>query len=199
MTMNNHTERSTAVKATVNAIRNIEAAHGVTQFALTEIKSLLMRLAAHVDWFTEAEFPAPARARGDSSHVYRLSQDELDDRFALYVQSARAPTHSPPHNHDTWAVITGIFGNELNRFYQRTDDGIAQTGDQVVRLGTGVTLLPDDLHSIHITDANTVINFHMYGLALERLTDRVYYDRKSSGWKPFHSASHIIDATYVTQ
>ena len=197
--MNPSETRSQAVRSTVEAIRNIEAAHGVTMKALTEIKSQLMGLATHADWFTEAEFPAPETQSKDTSHVYRLSQQASDNRFALYVQSARAPTDTPPHNHDTWAVITGIRGDELNRFYRRTDAGVEQTGSHVVQPGTGVTLLPDDLHSIHITDARPVINFHMYGLALEYLTDRVYYDRKHDAWKVFRSDSNIIDASYVIQ
>ena len=69
----------------------------------------------------------------------------------------------------------------------------------MVQPGTGVTLLPDDLHSIHINDEQAVINFHMYGLALECLTERVYYDRKNNDWKVFQSDSNIIDASHIVQ
>ncbi len=197
--MSQNEARSKAVRNTVEAIRNIEATHGVSKKGLDEIKSQLIKLAAHAEWFTEAEFPAPEEKSDDTSHVYRLSQDASDNRFALYVQSARAPTDTPPHNHDTWAVITGIRGEELNRFYRRCDSGVEQFGSHTVKLGSGVTLLPDDLHSIHITDDNAVINFHMYGLALECLTERVYYDRNKNDWKVFRSDSNIIDASYVIQ
>ena len=74
-----------------------------------------------------------------------------------------------------------------------------QTGSHMVQPGTGVTLLPDDLHSIHIDDDEAVINFHMYGLALECLTERVYYDRKNKDWKIFQSDSNIIDASHIVQ
>ena len=197
--MPNNQQRSEAVKRTVDTIRNIEATHGISKRALTEIKTQLMQLAAHTDWFTESEFPAPDENSVDNSYVYRLSQDARDNRFALYVQSAKAPTNTPPHNHDTWAVITGIRGDELNRLYRRTEDGVEQIGEHTVRLGTAVSLLPDELHSIHIDDENAVINFHMYGLALECLTEREYYDRKSNTWKIYSSVSNIIDASYVAQ
>ncbi len=196
--MTHNEERSNAVRSTIEAIRNIEAAHGITMKALGEIKSQLIQLAGHSEWFTESDFPAPEDSK-DTSRVYRLSQDAVDNRFALYVQVARTPTDTPPHNHDTWAVITGIRGDELNKFYRRTENGVEQTGSHMVQPGTGVTLLPDDLHSIHINDEQAVINFHMYGLALECLTERVYYDRKNDDWKVFQSDSNIIDASHIVQ
>ena len=196
MTLNE--ERSNAVRSTIEAIRNIEAAHGITMKALGQIKSQLIQLATHTEWFSESDFPAPEDPK-ETSCVYRISQDAVDNRFALYVQVARTPTNTPPHNHDTWAVITGIRGEELNRFYQRTENGVEQTGTHTVQPGTGVTLLPDDLHSIHIDDEQAVINFHMYGLALEYLTERVYYDRKNNDWKVFQSDTNIIDASHIVQ
>ncbi len=193
-------QRSQMVRATVDNIRNIESRYGVTEQSLVKIRGQLEQLAAaDANWFTEDEFPAPDTSSTDSSVVYRISEDTEDHRFALYVQSARAPTNAPPHNHDTWAVITGISGDELNRFYRRVGSGVEEIGSHVVRLGTSVTLLPNDLHSIHITDENAVINFHMYGLGLEYLTKREYYDSKSGKWRLFRFRDNIIDARYVIQ
>ena len=191
--------RSKAIRTTVERIRNIEAERGVTINGLLAIEAELRQLAAHGEWFTEEEFPAPEITSSDTSFVYRLSEDSQGHRFALYVQSARAPTDTPAHNHDTWAVITGIQGDELNRFYQRTDNGVKVIGSKVVRQGSGVTLLPDDLHSIHIDDENAVVNFHMYGRGLEYLTDREYYDEISSEWKVFPAHDNIIDARSIAQ
>ncbi len=197
--MNHNTERSEAVRSAVEHIRNIEARHGVTRHALGQIQAQLQSLAKHPLWFTEQEFPAPSKTSKDSSLVYRIWQDAPTNRFALYVQSARAPTTTPPHNHDTWAVICGIRGEELNRFYTRTIEGVEVTGSHVVQPGTGVELLPDDLHSIHIDDDEAVINFHMYGRGLEFLTEREYYDRDTGQWKQFASRDNIIDAGYVAK
>ena len=194
-----HQERKEAICLTVHNIRMIENENGVTKPALTEILGQLQELATQVEWFSEDEFPAPDLDVAESSHVYRISEDPNDHRFALYVQSARAPTSTPPHNHDTWAVIAGINGNELNRFYRATEEGVEVVGSHVVQAGTGVTLLPDDLHSIHITDEGCVINFHMYGLGLEYLTERQYYDRISGEWKVFARYDNIIDARHILQ
>lgn len=197
MTVND--QRRNAVRSAVERIRNIEATHGITRFGLEQIELQLRALASHVDWFTENEFPAPEQESEDTSFVYRISEDPQDNRFALYIQSARAPTDTPAHNHDTWAAITGIRGDELNRFYRRSDGGVEVIGSHLVRPGSGVSFLPDDLHSIHISDNDAVINFHMYGLGLEYLTDREYYDTKSGSWRKFIHRDNIIDAGYVTQ
>lgn len=193
-------QRARAIRSTVDRIRNIEATLGVTKESLLQIEEQLRLLAENPGWFTEQEFPAPTQKSDDTSYVYRISEDENNNRFALYVQSARAPTNTPPHNHDTWAVITGIRGDELNRFYERKNGGVNMIGSQVVRPGASVTLLPDDLHSIHITDEKPVINFHMYGLGLEYLTEREYYDRAAGEWKIFgRDRNNIIDARYASQ
>ncbi len=194
--MNASAERARAVRNTVERIRHIEAEFGVTSTALDQIQAELIRLAARSDWFSAQEFPPPAEADAGTSLSYCIAQDPDTNRFALYVQSAISETHAPPHNHDTWAVITGIQGMELNRFYRRCDGGVEQIGSHVVQPGAGVRLLPDELHSIHITDAQPVINFHMYGLALECLTQRQYYDRLQREWKIFAPRDNVIDCRH---
>jgi hypothetical protein len=69
---------------------------------------------------------------------------------------------------------------------------VTETHDHQVEAGTGVAMLADDLHSIHID--GTALNFHCYGLALERLDRRVYYDASAERWKVFSSVSGIREA-----
>jgi len=62
----------------------------------------------------------------------------------------------------------------------------------MVKAGTGVTFMPEDLHSIHI-DA-PLINFHMYGLGLEQLDKRRYYKTQENVWSVFPAHSDIREA-----
>ena len=62
----------------------------------------------------------------------------------------------------------------------------------MVRQGSGVAFLPDDLHSIHIE--GPVLNFHMYGKGLEQLHGREYYKADEKRWKVFPAHSDIRDA-----
>jgi hypothetical protein len=90
-------------------------------------------------------------------------------------------------------VIVGIRGDELNKLYERDAAGAAREKSQfVVRNGTGIAFLPDDLHSIHM-DA-PILNFHMYGLALEQLHRREYYKPETDSWQVFPAHSDIREA-----
>jgi len=189
--MDRKRERSREVDAAVADVRAIEAREGVTRDSLERIKQRLIRLAARTDLFTASDFAPPQPGGKRNSCLYRVSED-ADHRFALYVNSSFGNYGTPAHNHTTWAVIVGVSGEELNRFYDRTGDGPREKGSAVVKQGTGVAFMPDDYHSIHISAP--LINFHMYGLALEQLSHREYYKPEERTWKVFPAHSDIREA-----
>jgi len=183
--------RKREIAAAVADVRAIERSDGVSRMSLEKIKQRLMRLAARQDLFTASDFAPPAPGGKRNSCLYRVSED-ADHRFALYVNSSFGNYGTPAHNHTTWAVIVGVSGEELNRFYERAADGVRQTGSAVVKQGTGVAFMPEDLHSIHISAP--LVNFHMYGLALEQLDHREYYKAEERAWKVFPPHSDIREA-----
>ena len=183
--------RKREIETTVADVRQIEKKEGVTRASLEKIKQRLMRLAARQELFTAADYPAPQPGSKRNSCLYRVSED-TDHRFALYVNSSDGNYGTPAHNHTTWAVIVGVSGEELNRFYDRVDSGVKEKGNAVVKQGTGVAFMPQDLHSIHIQAP--LINFHMYGLALEELHHREYYKTEERTWKVFPPHSDIREA-----
>jgi len=183
--------RKREIAAAVADVRAIERSDGVTRMSLEKIKQRLMRLAARQDLFTASDFAPPAPGGKRNSCLYRVSED-ADHRFALYVNSSFGNYGTPAHNHTTWAVIVGVSGEELNRFYERAQDGVRQTGSAVVKQGTGVAFMPEDLHSIHISAP--LVNFHMYGLAHEQLDHREYYKAEERAWKVFPPHSDIREA-----
>lgn len=189
--MDRGSERASAIKEAVADIRAIEAEQGVTRESLERMKARLIKLAKRTDLFTAADFPAPPATSERFSTLYRISEDD-DHRFALYANAARAGVRSPAHNHTVWAVIVGIAGEELNRFYEKAPQGVRETGRAVVKQGTGVAFLPDDLHSIHI-DA-PALNLHMYGKGLEQLHKREYFKEEEKVWKVFPAHSDIREA-----
>lgn len=185
-------ERRSAIEAAVDDIRKIEARDGVTRASLERIKQRLMQLAARTELFSAADFPPPAAGEKLRSCLYRLSED-ADHRFALYANASLGGYGTPAHNHTTWAVIVGVTGEELNRFYERdAQTGVREKGRDVVRQGTGVAFMPEDLHSIHIEAP--LLNFHMYGLALEQLHAREFYKETERRWEVFPAHSDIREA-----
>lgn len=190
--MDQLTERRQVVAQAVADVRAIEAREGVTRTGLARIRERLIALAARTDLFNEAAFPPPEAGKGLRSALYRVSEDE-DHRFALYANASLGGYGTPAHDHTTWAVIVGITGEELNRFYDPTPEGgVRERGQFLVRAGTGVSFMPEDLHSIHI-DA-PLINFHMYGLGLEQLHARRFYKPQENAWSTFPAHSDIRDA-----
>jgi predicted metal-dependent enzyme (double-stranded beta helix superfamily) len=190
--MDRAAERRKEIESAVADVRGIERREGVNAASLDNIKSRLIRLAARTDLFEPQDYPPPAAGQKLRSCLYLLSEDP-DHRFALYANASLGGYGTPAHNHTTWAVIVGVTGEEQNRFYDRSPDGgVREKGRAVVRQGAGVAFMPEDLHSIHI-DA-PLLNFHMYGLALEQLHRREFYKENEGRWDVFPAHSDIRDA-----
>jgi predicted metal-dependent enzyme (double-stranded beta helix superfamily) len=190
--MDRAAQRRKEIETTVADIRDIERRDGVNPDSLAKIKARLIKLAARTDLFDQKDFPPPEPGQKLRSCLYRLSED-ADHRFALYANSSVGGYGTPAHNHTTWAVIVGVTGEEQNRFYDRSPEGgVREKGRELVRQGTGVAFMPEDLHSIHIEAP--LLNFHMYGLALEQLHRREFYKEKEGRWEVFPAHSDIRDA-----
>ena len=173
-------QRNQAVAETVDRVRLIEQQHGVNYEALGNIRNELIELTQDKELFPRSSFPI---TDDGGSAVYRISEDS-DHRYALYASVGAAGKSVPPHNHTTWAVIVGVYGDELNRFYERTDDAskegyaeLKETGSFVVQHGNGVVFLPDDIHAISTDDSEPTVHLHMYGLALDHLHERLVFDQ----------------------
>ena len=173
--------RAAHVAATIGRIRAIDAERGVTRESLEAIKAEMLALAGQEHLFPSSEFPPPPA--GEKGARRYLLQEDPDGRFALYLNALNPGNASKPHNHTTWAVIVAVDGSELNRLWERTDDGselgrasLRETGEVTVEPGRGIAFLPDDIHSIHTTGDRPTRHLHMYGLALERLDGRLGFD-----------------------
>ncbi|MGH1361074.1 MAG: cysteine dioxygenase [Burkholderiaceae bacterium] len=183
--------RDQAVAETVATIRQIESEFGTTRESLEKIKAELIGLAAQSALFPVEDFPPASAGATRNNVLFRLSEDP-DHRFALYAQFCQGGTRTPAHDHTTWAVIVGLQGQELNRLYAHNDQGgVSETGQVVVQPGSGIAFMPEDLHSIHIEPEATVLNFHMYGLALEQLHERRFYKESTREWLHFPASSGI--------
>ena len=186
-------QRKEAVDSTVARIREIEQRKGVNRDALLDIKALMLELAGHKDLFPREDFPLP----GGKNGIYRLAEDP-DHRFAMYMSCGAPGKRTPPHDHTTWAVIVGVDGDEENYFYERTDDRSApgkgtlkRVREEVVRHGTGVTLMPEDIHHIQ-TGPTPNMHLHMYGLSLEHLPNRVQFNMDEGTYKVFPANPNIV-------
>jgi rhodanese-related sulfurtransferase/predicted metal-dependent enzyme (double-stranded beta helix superfamily) len=177
-------ERAAAVGSAVERIKRLEAEGGVTRETLERIKAVVIALAERTELFPPEHFPVPEGAHGA---IYRLSE-ERDRRFALYASAGIAGKAQPPHNHTTWAVISGIYGDEHNVFYDRTDNRatpgagrLARKGELTIRRGNACALMPDDFHTIEVVSAGPALHLHAYGMSLENLPGRITFASSEGG------------------
>lgn len=177
--------RAAAVAAAVDRVRGIEQRMGVTRPGLDAVMDELHALAANEHLFPSAEFPPPPNGE-KGSRRYLLHEDP-GGRFALYLNALNPGNETRPHDHTTWAVVVAVEGEELNKVYAPKDGGgLAVVREVVVRPGTGIALMPEDIHSIHTQGAVPTRHLHMYGLALEKLDNRMAYDPATGEAVPYN-------------
>jgi predicted metal-dependent enzyme (double-stranded beta helix superfamily) len=183
--------RKEVVLDAVDRVRRVMSTEGIAPATLQKVKGIICDLAAHRDLFTFEAFPLPVHDSGEANCLYLVSEDS-DHSNSLYVNVSRPGKSTAPHNHTTWAVVVGVRGEELNRLYERTDDGktpgkgsVRQVGEFNVTPGTGICFMPEDIHSIHVETKEPILHFHMYGTGLEYLYRRIGFDVGSGTCKVY--------------
>lgn len=172
-------EKSAAISRLVETARQA-GAHGIDRHGLEPILAALIEVAAHKQWWSEDAYPAPVGAERQARY---LIHEDVDGANALYLNVMKPGKLAHPHNHTTWACIAAVEGAERNSLYTRTDDGsrpgfatLSLTHEKLVSPGGGIALLPDDIHSVEIEGGDSIRHLHMYGIALEKLTERLVFD-----------------------
>jgi len=187
-----HAQHYRAIDAAMADVKTICQTQGTGKPALDAIRARLMQLACNTEFFNAQALPPPSLDDKANNVLYRLYEE--DGGLALYANAANGRFYETPvHNHKTWAVLAGVEGIEINLLFAHTDDGgIRQTGQEALRQGTSLAFEDEDLHAIRIEAP--LLNFHLYGVGLERQTGRQFYDAAKKAWVYFAASPNIVEA-----
>lgn len=120
------------------------------------------------------------------------------DNLAIIAVVWAANSGAPIHNHTSWAMEGVIKGVEINRNYQRLDDGsepwrakLEEVDPSEVRAGetTSLQLPPNDIHSVAIPEGKTLA-VHVYGIDLLKQW-RYRFDLDSGEVTPFRAGMRV--------
>jgi len=165
-----------AIRERMENIKKIAQSGEMTRQKLDEIQAILREMASHESWWSEDKFPAPEQ--GELQARYMI-YEEPDHTYALYLNVMRPGKKIVPHNHTTWACIAAVQGTEFNYVYERTApkaSTLRQIETVEVSPGKSIGLLADDIHAVQIQGDQVIRHLHLYGRALETLTEREAFD-----------------------
>lgn len=166
---------SVAIDEALRDIEDIEARAGVIAGSLRDMQTRLIELV------TSRSFSALAPPSAGERGIYYVLSEGARLPYGLYLNVAPAGNRAPPHCHGVWCVAAGFKGEEINRFYQRVNDSsdqaqLSEIALTLVRPGTGMCMLPDDIHAVEVAAAAPVAHVHLYGLRLSEFPQLSLYD-----------------------
>jgi len=151
------------------------------------IKPLSQRLAASPA-MQDAAYRVCDEAQGFGAH---LLHEEDNHELGIFMFVWLPGRGTPPHNHETWAVVTVVEGEELETHYKRNDDGskasyadLEKTGEATMRAGDVSIAMPKDIHQVWNNSEELSISLHTYGKHIN-FTGRSGFDVETSKEIPY--------------
>jgi predicted metal-dependent enzyme (double-stranded beta helix superfamily) len=178
----------TPIDGFVAALRQVCAECREERKILLRVRPLAVRLAANKGAWLADDMCRPDEAQGFSAYVLH---EEPDHSLAVLVASWLPHRGTPPHDHGTWAVVTGLDGDERNEFWRRADDrtrsGYAELdkiGEKVFGPGDVLAMPAGTIHSVWNDTDRMTASLHVYGMHVNH-TARSQFDPAARTEAPF--------------
>lgn len=168
---------SDAIERFVEDVRAAVAAHGEDREAVVAAVSPRMAaLAADQSWVPASSTDID-EAQGFGIVVLHEEADDAPGQGFLVETICWAPGRGvAPHDHQTWGIVVGLDGEEVNIDWKRLDDGatpghadLELSEETVVTRGVVKTFAPNDIHGIRNDSDHPSLSLHVYGRNLARI------------------------------
>jgi predicted metal-dependent enzyme (double-stranded beta helix superfamily) len=174
--------------AFVAALRHAHAHASDEAAMLREAQAAASALAARKsEWLTE-DMCRPDVEQGFGLH---LLHEEADHALATFVVSWLPRRGTTPHDHGTWAVVTGLRGAERNALWRRMDARDRPGYAEVTRIGDKVfgedelLVMPAGvIHSVLNDTDEVTVSLHVYGHHVNH-TQRSQFDPETRTETPY--------------
>lgn len=155
---------------------------------LNQVSLLVKKCITQPDSWFDDRFYQVDEEQGFGSH---LIYENPDHTLAIIVTSWPMGRETPPHDHDTWAVIGCVKGIEKNILWDRHDDKsnphyakITPGAVHICKPGDLMTMRKNDIHSVINPEAGVSVSLHIYGKHFNH-TNRHQFDPEKNTVKPF--------------
>ena len=178
--------------ALVQDLRSITAAADDPQEIISRVGPLVQELALSKAWLQPDYYTCDSE-QGFGVHLLHQEPDHTLAVFAIAWLPGRG---APPHNHGTWAVVSGVDGLETNTFWRRRDHGsrpgyadVVWNGAKIFGPGEVLAFLPHEIHSVTNETDRVALSLHVYGMHLN-YTGRSQFDVEQKREAPFMVKEH---------
>lgn len=171
----------------IAALRSISFSETEPGRVAEQVRPLAERLALSPD--------LKARVKKEPDHDqgfgFQLLYEEPDHSLVVALLCWLPGRCTPPHDHGTWGVVVGVEGEEVNTFWERTDDGsqpeyadLQKTGEKKFSVGESLVLMPSTIHSIRNVSEEISVSLHVYGHHIN-YTKRSQFDPEQHSVQPW--------------
>src|SRR5229473_6243995 len=119
---------------------------------LSQARPLARRVALAKDSWLKPRMYEVDPEQGFGVH---LLHEEPDRTLAIFAVSWLPGRGTPPHDHGTWALVAGVDGPEMNKFFERLDDRtraghaeLKKIGEKVFGVGEVVAMPTGGIHIV---------------------------------------------------
>ncbi|MEO3427256.1 cysteine dioxygenase family protein [Pelagibius sp. CAU 1746] len=168
-------------------LRRITAETDEEDEIIRRVGPLAQRLAVDKSWLQDKYY----QTNGEQGFNAFLLHEEPDHSLAVLAVNWLPGRGAPPHDHGTWAVISGVDGVERNTRYARVDDRSRPDRAELevkheinADAGELICMKTGGIHSVHNDGSDVTLSLHTYGTH-PNFTERSQFDLETGEKKDF--------------